>query len=235
MDLTNAFQIDKVNYMPFLPTAIIASVIILASSVPAFATDASSSTTRKEKALEKIETRKEKVTQRIETASDRLASRAAIMREKIASREAALKTKLAKFKDQKKAKRVEAIDQTLTNINKNRTDHMLKFLGNASLILTKLETRVNQAGANGRGVTAATNAISEARGIITSANEAVVAQAEKGYTITVTSESKVNTDAKTARDLLHTYLKAVLEQVKSAKKAVSNAIEVSATTLGGTK
>lgn len=222
--------------MQKLTTAVIASAIILASAIPAFAQDSTSSTkTHREVVKEKVEARKEVVAQKIETRKENLASREANLKEKIASREAVLKEKLAKFKDKKKAQRVEAIDKTLVNINKNRTDQMTRFLDNASTILTKLETRVNQAGTNGKDITQANIAITEAKEMISSASGAVKVQSENGYTISVTTEAKVSTDAKIARDLLHTDLKAVLDQVKAAKKAVANAIQVSATTLGGTK
>lgn len=139
------------------------------------------------------------------------ATQGAIKREKIqekmASREALLKEKLAKFKDLKKAQRVDKINAELARINQKRTAQMLKFLDNAERILGKIPS----------GSSSAQAKIDEAR-------VAVKAQAEKDYTITITSEVKVKDDAKLAHEKLRTDLQALKKLITEAKQAVAKAI-----------
>lgn len=214
-------MVDTVNYMQKLTTAVIAYSILLIFAIPAFAIDATSSTTRKATTKDRIETKRELVKSNIDT-----------QREKISSRAATLRERLLKFKDQKKATRVENVNQNLTTINQNRTDQMLKFLNTTTSILNKLQTRVTQANSKGKDVTEVNAAITTAKASIASASAAVTTQSQKDYTITVTLESKVKTDAKITRDNLHTDLMSVWEQVIAAKKSVAMAIEIAATTLG---
>lgn len=147
-------------------------------------------------------TRKEKVREKVE-----------IRKEKMSTREAALKAKLDKFKDKKKAEVVDRVNSNLNQINEKQTMQMLKHLDKMSALLTKLEARVNKG-----------TSISDAKTAIASAAAAVKAQSEKDYTIQVTTESKVKTDAQKVRDQLKTDLKNVRKLVIDAKQAVGKAI-----------
>lgn len=147
-------------------------------------------------------TRKERFQDRIETG-----------KVKMATREAALKAKLERFKDKKKAEIADRVNTNLNKINQKQTAQMLKHLDKMSAILDKLEARKT-----------ANAAISAARSSITSASSAVKLQADKDYTLTVSSETKVKADAEKVRDLLHQDLQAVREQVIEAKQAVGTAI-----------
>lgn len=160
------------------------------------------------------------------------------MKAQVATRAAELKSKLAKFKDQKKAAKAEMVSDNLNKINKNRTEHFLKFLDKATEILSRLEARVNEAGSKGRNTTQAKGAIAAAKAALVSARATVQVQATKDYTITVTSETKVKDDVKSVRDKLHTDLQAVKKQVVDAKGAVASAIRVAKSNIGdknGTK
>ena len=148
------------------------------------------------------------------------------LKERLATREAALKAKLQAFKDKKKAEVTERISTNLNRINQNMTEQMLKFLDNATRILNKLEKRVNDTSPDVKDVTAAKAAIAQAKVAIEEAKAVVSAQAEKDYTVTVTSEGKVRTDVKKVRDGLHADLKAAREAVIKAKQAVGNALRV---------
>lgn len=215
--LTNFFSPVRVYLMKVL-LAVLTFVFVLsifASNVSA--QTATTGASRRETVKERVETRKDAT------------------KDRVASRSAALKEKLAKFKDQKKAERVEKIDGNLNMINKKRTDHFIKFLDNASKILAKLETRVDEAGKNGKDTTAAKSAIDDAKKAIADAKAAVETQAAKTYEVTVSTESAVKTDAKAARDQLHNDLESVKAKVETAKKAVSTAISTAKTGLGGKK
>lgn len=134
--------------------------------------------------------------------------------EKIASKTATLKTKLEAFKNKNKAAAAERINTNLNTINQNQTTQMQRHLDAMTVILNKLETRVSSPSA----------AIATARANIASASAAVAAQSEKDYTITVTSEAKIKTDAKKQRDALHADLLALRKIVIDAKQSVGNAI-----------
>lgn len=149
------------------------------------------------------------------------------------ARAVALKARLQAFKDKKKAEITERVSNNLSKINKNRTDHFLKFLDKAAGVLNKLETRVN--GTVGKDTTSAKAAIADARVALASAKAAVQAQAAKDYTITVSSETKVRSDVTSVRDRLHQDLQAIRKQVVDAKQSVANAIKVASTSLGGNK
>lgn len=153
------------------------------------------------------------------SARDRLETRAA----NLASREAALKAKLQLFKDKIKAQRVQRISDNLNKINKLRTDQMTKHLEVLSTILTKLQTRVNDATASG-SLSQVNQLISTAQGAIDTAKAGVDAQSQKDYTITVSSESTVKTDAMTQKDALQQDLNSTHDLVVAARKAVYDAI-----------
>lgn len=178
--------------------------LLLVVAYPVIAKDATSGATRKEKARERVENRKEAM----------------------ATREAVLKAMLEKFKDKKKAEIADRVNTNLNRINQKQTEQMLKHLSRMSSILDKLEARVNKGTPDIKGVSAAKTAIASAKEAIATATASVKKQAEKDYTIVVSSESTVKKDAKKAREQLHNDLKAVREQVIGAKQAVSNAIRV---------
>jgi hypothetical protein len=164
----------------------------------------------------------------IDTARSNHVTRLAQVETRIASREAELKAKLDAFKDKNKAQRAERVNTTLVTINKNRTDHYTKFLNNASRILDKLEARE----ASKSGTSSATAAIADARTAIVTAKAAVATQSAKDYTITVSSETTVKSDAQKSMNSLRNDLKLTLDVVMTAKKAVAHAIQVAATSKG---
>lgn len=133
------------------------------------------------------------------------------LKEKIATRQAQIKAKLNQFKDRKKAEIAERLNTNLNKINQNRTNEMLKHLDKMLIILEKLETRTN-------------TRQEETKAIIASASAIVKNQAQKDYTIPITSEAKVKADAQKIRLQLHTDLQAVRKQVIEAKQSVANAV-----------
>lgn len=166
------------------------------------------------------------IKQRVEAKRENVADKLVAMRENIASREAALKAKLRTFRDQRKAQVAERINETLNKINQNQTDQMLKFLDKVTSILDKLQSRVDQNSPDVKDPAAAKAAIVDARTKVASAEAAVKEQAQNDYTISVSSESTVRQDAKSAREKLHTDLMAVRKLVIDAKQAAANAIRV---------
>ncbi len=150
-------------------------------------------------------TRREKVQERIDTR-----------KEKMASREAILKAKLDAFRDKKKAQTADRINTNLNKANQNQTMVMQKHLDALTALLNKVEKRVNKT----------TPEIADARAKISSASSAVQAQSEKDYTITVTTESKVRTDAQAKREELYKDIMALRKQIIDAKQSISNVIRI---------
>ncbi|MBI2019359.1 hypothetical protein HYS95_01660 [Candidatus Daviesbacteria bacterium] len=195
-------------------TAALTGLSILATlAAPALAVDATTSSAVKRNALQKAISIREKTDEKIATIQDKIASRAA-----------SLKARLEQFKDQKKAAIAERVNINLNKINQNQTAQMQKHLGVISNVLDKLEARVNQGTPDVKDPATARAAIADARSAIASASAAVTEQTQKDYTITVTSEAKVRTDAQVQRQQLHGDLKAVRQQVITAKQSVGNAI-----------
>lgn len=145
---------------------------------------------------------------------------------KQASKSAAFRAKLQTFKDAKKAQIAERVNVNLNSINQNQTIQMSKVIDKMAVILDKLEARVNQGKPDIKDPAAAKAAIASAKAAIATASAAVSVQAQKDYTIQVTSENKIRTDAKTQRDKLHTDLQALRKTVIEAKTAVANAIRI---------
>ncbi len=176
-----------------------------------FAQTATSSTTKKERAVQRTEN----------------------VKDKVASREAALKEKLAKFRDKKKAEATERIDNNLNKVNQKRMEMMLQHLDKMSSMLTRLENIVSRATTDGKDTSQATAAISSARSAVNSAKVTIQTQSQKQYNLTVTSEGKVKDDAKSARDNLRTDLQSAHNLVVTARQAVASAISTTKSTLGG--
>lgn len=170
--------------------------------------------------------RKQRIETKVENKIENIEDRINTVRERIASKAAELRLKLQTFRDKKKAEIAERINTALNRINQNQTEQMRKHLKTMSLILNKLEARVRSGAPDIKDTATASAAIVSARTAIASASAAVEQQALKDYTIQVTSESKIATDAKTQRDRLHTDLQATRKMVQNTKQAVANAIRL---------
>ncbi|MBI2020646.1 hypothetical protein HYS94_04480 [Candidatus Daviesbacteria bacterium] len=103
---------------------------------------------------------------------------------------------------------------------------MKKHLEKMNIILGKLEDRVNSNSPDIKNTSLAQDAIASASAAIASASAAVDAQAANDYTLVITSESTVRTEAQAMRQKLHDDLQIVRRLVIAAKQAVANAIRV---------
>lgn len=201
-----------------LPKTIAILIFIAAAATlinPVYAQTATSAATRREAVKERVDTRREAV-----------ATKIAAMKERIATREAALKARLDTFKDKRKAQVAERVNTNLNSINQKQTSQMQTHLDRMSELLTKLEERVNKPTPDIKDVTAAKAAIASSMASISLASDAVAAQAEKDYTINLTTESQVRVDAQAMRDQLRTDLTSTRSLVVEAKQSVANAVRV---------
>lgn len=199
-------------------------VFLLTPVYPIYAEDSTGSTTlTKPSLLDKYLNKRENV----------IAIRDA-QKENLASRAAALKAKLALFKNKDKASLVEKINGYFVTINARATDDMTKRLNKMTEILGKLKQRVDEATPSaGQSKDDANKAIADAQTAIDTGKAAVLAQSQKGYIISISSESAARADASKTRDSFRTDLISTNDLVKAARKAVSNAISIAHSSLGG--
>lgn len=164
------------------------------------------------------------IQERIETRKNIVDSKLTAAREQKTERLEALKAKLLKFRNQDKANIAEKINTNLNNINQNQTNQMNKHLAVMSTILEKLENRVKENSLDIKSPEAVKVEIAVAKQTISSASAMVSTQAEKDYTIQITTESRIKVDSKKQRDGLHQDLQAVRKYLIDAKQSVANAI-----------
>lgn len=212
---------------------VIVSLILMTGSV--FAIRESTPPGKTINLQDKINTRVEKLENKLASREAKIAAKMEDVRAKIASKEALLKSKLSAFRDQKKATAAARISTNLNKINENQTSQMQKRLERMSVILDKLQDRVASGKPDIKNTTGATTAIADAIAKIASASSEVGKQAEKDYTIQVTTESRIRIDAKRQRDLLHTDLQTIRKLVIEAKQAVANAIRTAKSGQGKVK
>src|SRR3989344_862832 len=211
--------LKKIFTVLFLITA------TLVLSYPALAIDSTQAGVTKSNSL------RQNLEQKKLTDQQRLSEK----RAEIASKAAILKERLQNFKDKIKAATVQRISDTLNKINQNQTTQMQKHLDKMSGMVTRLESRINEAPGAGQSTASASAALNDAKQAIASASAAVTTQAGMDYTISVSSESAVRADSKQSRDKLHNDLKSVRQLVINAKQAVAKTIMTVAKTLGGVK
>lgn len=144
----------------------------------------------------------------------------------VASHEAQIRVKIQAFKDKQKAEIASRVNTNLNKINQNQTDAMLRNLDLMSSLLDKLTERVNLNSPDIKDPAAANQAIADAREVIATAKTAVEAQAQKDYTITVTTEAKIRSDAQAKRDQLFKDIMVTRKLVIDAKQAVSSAVRI---------
>lgn len=206
----------------------IAAIFLLAAVFPSFAQESTTAgTVSPSPRVPRVQ--REAAKERVEAARDRIKLR----KDKIASRETTLKERLTAFKDQRKAQATERINKNLNLINDKRVAAMRKHLQKMSELLGKLNSRVNTAKAGGKDVSEAQSAMASASASIASASASLDLQAEKDYSLNVSTESAVRQEAKAARDSLHTDLQNVRKLIVEAKQSLMNAFRVAATTLKG--
>lgn len=162
-----------------------------------------------------------------------MADKMADFKERLATRSAALKQKLAKFKDKAKATRVENINENLNTVNANVTSAMEKNLSDIQTALQKLKTKAAAAASEGKDITSLSSDIAKVETEWSEASDALNVQMAKDYTIAVTSESTVKTDAQNARNTLRTDLKSVHTAVKESRSALADAVSGAMSLLGG--
>lgn len=143
-----------------------------------------------------------------------------------------LKERLQVIRDNVKLKTAERIQERLTMINENRTEHFRKILERLTMIIDKIQTRTDKAKSEGKSTADIESAIAAAKSAIDSAIAAVEAQSGNTYEISVTDESTAREEIKATSDDLHEDLKQTRETVKSAADAVQQTFRTVKTVVG---
>lgn len=133
------------------------------------------------------------------------------------------KQRLAALKDQRKKNVVDKVDQKLSTVNKNRTDHMGDVLDRLSGILDKISEKAALLKNQGKNTASLDTAIANARTAITTAQTAVTAQAAKEYIAQIADETTLKTTVGTTVSQLQSDLLATRKTVIDARMAVLNA------------
>lgn len=142
------------------------------------------------------------------------------------------KEALKAFKDQTRALLAQQINENLRMINLTMNDAWVMQLDLMADILADLEERVKEAEAAGRDTQEAQAAIDQAKQVLADARSAVETQAQKTYTVEVTSEYAIGQDLRKVRNQMNLDLKAVHIRLKQVKEAIQNAVSVVNSTLG---
>jgi|SRR3989344_2038115 len=152
-----------------------------------------------------------------------------------------MQQKIAEIKDTRKMEAATKVASQLERVNTVWTGHFNNVLDHLSTVLEKVKSRVAKAAANGSDVTATNAALQKATDAIGAARIAVVAQAQKTYTVdtsTITGStstttgqdnlvSKLRSQFKTLREQLFSDLMGLRDGVmKDARTSVKNALQV---------
>lgn len=164
---------------------------------------------------------------RIQEAREEFKSRIEAHREEMKklmeTRREELKAKLAAFKDGKKAEIAERVDEAFGDINARWIESFTNSVNRIEGVLDAIGSRTDKAEAAGKDVTAVRAKIETAHGAIDAARAAIEAQADKDYTLEVSSEATVKTDASGTRTQLRTDLETVRKAVRAAYDATKAA------------
>lgn len=178
------------------------------------ATGAATTTTQSDRLDQKRDAAIKKLEERRAALDQKVENREA----KIATRTAQLKAKLQAFKNQKKAEIAERVSTNLNRVNTNRTMEMKLHLQKMSDLLTKVETKNQDASASAL--------VAKAKTAIATAEAAVTAQSQKDYTVQATTEGRIKTDVKTTRDQLFKDLTETRKLVIQARQSLVEAVMV---------
>jgi vacuolar-type H+-ATPase subunit I/STV1 len=145
-------------------------------------------------------------------------------KEEVMEKRTELRERIQTVRDERKLQALERIENMLNRINERRTDHFLRVLERLRRILGRIQARSDRAKAAGKDVSAVEAAIAQATAAIDTAEQAVQAQKVKVYEVSVTDETTARSEVAELLRQLHEDLRAVGEQVRTARQAVFDAL-----------
>lgn len=161
---------------------------------------------------------------RKETLKETIDAKREATKDIIAAEEKDLKTKLNQFKNDKNKQVAEKVNNSLNQVNKRAVDRFTKNINEFDRLLVNITTRAEKASVMGNNVDGVMTEIKNARLAISVARESISVQAEKVYSVNITTEKNFSNDLRVARNLLNADLKVVEEKIKASRVAVQNAL-----------
>lgn len=140
------------------------------------------------------------------------------------TKRAEFKERWAAIRDKNKQIVLERIDAQMNKVNENLTNMWQRLIDRMQELAGKLQTRIDALTADGKDTAAAQAALNEADAALTTAENAVAAQAEKDYVIEFADENGLRVGATTAKTALRADLKAVHDLVKAARQQLHEAL-----------
>lgn len=147
------------------------------------------------------------------------------MKDKVEAARTAFKEKLQTIKDGNKQQILENLYTKINERNQTRTTNMSERLDRLASILTKISENATTLKSQGKDTANLNSLITAATTAVESAKTAVSNQAAKDYTIDITTDSALKTNAKSAIKEYTTDIKSAFDQVLAAHKAVLKAFE----------
>lgn len=145
-----------------------------------------------------------------------------------------LKENLKKISDTRKQTAVENIDKKIEERNSHWVTHWNNVLTRLLAVVTKIEAKSAELASNGKDVSSITTAVTKAKTDITAAQQAVLTQSGKTYTLTIGSEETLGSNVRKVVTQFHTDVKLVIELINTARKSVSDALRVMKSVAGTT-
>ena len=205
------------------------TILLLAVPAPTSAHELPSGSQTSDAGDEKsgLDNNDERKQNRIENREERQADRAQQKQE----RHEKFHEQLELIKNENKKDAIERINTTLAGINKRYTSMLSTVLSKFEAILARIIEKTHDLADDGTNTAAIDADITDAETALGEAKDAITAQSEKDYTLTITDESTIREVAQAMRRQLHADLKATRAHVQNAHEA----IKVAAHTLYETK
>lgn len=163
-----------------------------------------------------------------ELEKNRIATEKKELRDKITAerekKKAEFKDRLSKIRDERKRNIVSKANEKMSRVNKNRTDHWKKVLVKLNDHLDKIKTRRDELKNTGKDTSEVDSAIVVAEGKISTATDAVNAQALKEYVLTIGDEAELKNTVDSAIKTEQADLKIIQDLVEQARKSVKDSI-----------
>ncbi len=141
-------------------------------------------------------------------------------REKFQMQREEFKENVKTIRDENKRSMVESIDTRINELNVSHTERLENVLSKIMDILERIEEKVLARQEEGENNEDLKEAIEEAKTIISSATEAITAQAGKEYLIDTSDEMNLREEVKKTFSTFKMDIIAVHEKVKAAREAV---------------
>lgn len=183
--------------------------------------------TLRQEIQQRMENLREDVQNRIEEVrknfQDTLEAKREEIRKEIETKREALRERIQDFRDERKKEVASRVEDNLPKVNEVATNQMTKALDQMSEVLGRIMTRAESAANRGLDVSSVETEMNNASVAIATARAAVLAQASKVYTVTVSNEDNLKSDLGTVRQTLHDDIQATRQIVRNAHDALRKA------------